>query len=53
MKKILFSHKEAVKAATISSEIEGYKPITDKVLLKKVAEYMKQLEEPPIQEKSK
>jgi len=34
MKKAPFSYEDAVKAATISSQIEGYEPTTDKEILK-------------------
>ena len=40
MSKPPFSYKEAVKTATVSNQIEGYKPIKDKEILKKVKEYL-------------
>ncbi len=43
MSKPPFSHKEAVKTATISNQIEGYQPTKDKEVLKKVKEYLSQL----------
>ena len=40
MSKPPFSHKKAVKTATISNQIEGYEPTKDKEILKKVKEYL-------------
>jgi len=39
MNKPAFSHSKAVKVATISNQIEGYEPVKDKEVLKKVKEY--------------
>jgi hypothetical protein len=43
MSKPPFSHKEAVKTAIISNQIEGYQPTKDKEVLKKAQEYLSQL----------
>lgn len=40
MSKPPFSHQKAVKTATISNQIEGYKPTKDKKVLKKAKEYL-------------
>ncbi len=40
MNKTKFSYAKAVKVATISNQIEGYEPVKDKVILKKVKEYI-------------
>ena len=40
MSKPPFSYQKAVKTATISNQIEGYAPVKDKVVLKKVKEYL-------------
>jgi len=40
MNKPTFSHSKAVKAATVSNQIEGYQPVKDKAVLKKVKEYI-------------
>jgi len=40
MNKPPFSHSKAVKVATISNQIEGYQPVKDKTILKKVKEYI-------------
>ena len=40
MSKPPFSHQKAVKTATISNQIEGYKPSQDKEVLKKVKKYL-------------
>jgi hypothetical protein len=40
MSKISFPKEKAFKAATISNQIEGYTRIKDKVVLKKVKEYL-------------
>lgn len=43
MSKPPFSHKKAVKIATVSNQIEGYKPTNNKKILKKVKEYLLEL----------
>jgi len=43
MDKPPFSYKEAVKAATISNQIEGYQPTKNKEVLQKVKKYLSQL----------
>jgi hypothetical protein len=40
MSKPPFSHKKAVKTATVSNQIEGYTPTKDKEISKKVKEYL-------------
>ena len=40
MNKPPFSHAKAVKVATISNQIEGYQPVKDKAVLKKVKEFI-------------
>lgn len=40
MNKPPFSHLKAVKVATVSNQIEGYEPVKDKAVLKKVQEYI-------------
>ena len=40
MSKPPFSHQKAVKTATISNQIKGYKPSKDKEVMKKVKEYL-------------
>ncbi len=40
MNKPPFSHSKAVKVASVSSQIEGYQPVKDKTVLKKVKEYI-------------
>ncbi|MDQ7060418.1 MAG: hypothetical protein Q9M43_04560 [Sulfurimonas sp.] len=43
MNKPPFSYEEAVKAATISSQIEGYNPTTDKEILKQADKIVKKI----------
>ena len=43
MNKPPFSYEEAVKAATISSQIEGYEPTTDKEILKQASILVKKI----------
>ena len=43
MKKIPFSYEEAVKTATVSSQIEGYKSTTDKEVLEKANKLLKKI----------
>jgi hypothetical protein len=40
MSKPPYSQQKAIKTATISNKIEGYKPSNDKEVLKKVKEYL-------------
>lgn len=40
MNKPPFSRQKAIKTATVSNLIEGYKPSKDKEVLKKVKEYL-------------
>lgn len=40
MSKPPFSREKALKTASISNQIEGYKPIKDKETLKKVKQYL-------------
>ncbi len=40
MSKTPFSKEKAVKSAIVSNQIEGYAPVKDKVVLKKVKEYL-------------
>jgi len=43
MNKPPFSYEEAVKAATISSQIEGYEPTTDKEIVKQASILVKKI----------
>ena len=43
MKKTPFSYEEAVRTATVSSQIEGYKPTTDKEVLEKANRLLKKI----------
>jgi len=40
MSKTPFSIEKALKSATVSNQIEGYAPVKDKLVLKKVREYL-------------
>lgn len=40
MTKTPFSKGKALKSAIVSNQIEGYAPIKDKVILKKVKKYL-------------
>ena len=40
MNKPPFSYKKAAKAASVSNQIEGYVPVSDKTVLKKVQVFL-------------
>jgi len=40
MNKPPFSREKAVRVAKISNQIEGYEPVKDRTILKKVQEYV-------------
>jgi len=40
MSKPPYSQQKAIKTATVSNQIEGYKPSKDREVLKKVKEYL-------------
>ena len=40
MSKTQFSKEKALKSATVSNQIEGYMPVKNKAVLKKVKKYL-------------